>query len=78
MWWPANLEGLEVEETEEGLNFSAPRETPAGEWLHFWNSSHKNQKFFKEEIIKTLLEHADMVISNKEQLKTHSESHETK
>lgn len=78
MWWPANLEGLEVSETDEGLEFSAPNDTPAGVWLNFWNSSPHNKKFFEEEINKTLLEHAEITLSDAEQLKIHSESHETK
>ena len=62
MWWPdpKSLEEMNVEVTDDGMEFSAPEDSVCGMWLHFWNSTKERHAKFQEEMIKTLTSSCEM------------------
>jgi hypothetical protein len=69
-WWPSPeaFNDLEVTDTEEGWQLSAPDYTELAEWLTFWNQDEAHHKVFEDEFIRVLTDHANKT------LETHGEN----
>jgi hypothetical protein len=63
MWWPHStaLSDLTVEETETGLNFSAPDDTECGAWLAYFSQTAELREEFGREITTILIKHHDEI-----------------
>jgi hypothetical protein len=65
-WWPSPdaFNDLEVTDIEEGWQLSAPDFTELAEWLNYWNQSEEHHALFQTVFVKTLTDHAELVIEN--------------
>jgi hypothetical protein len=61
MFWPHPdaLNDLEVEETENGFDLSAPDDTECGEWLKHYSSTEELRLEFQAEFINALITHIE-------------------
>ena len=59
MWWPHPdaFQDLEVTETDDGWQLSAPDNSELGDWLAFWSQDEAHHTFFEKTFIDTLLSH---------------------
>ena len=60
MWWPdpSAFDDLTIEDAEHGFDLSAPDGTECADWIAHWNQDEEHHKFFKEEFVKSIIEHA--------------------
>lgn len=68
-WWPHPdaFHDLDVTDTEDGWQLSAPDGTELAEWLNYWNQSEEHHELFQAVFIQTLTDHANLVINDLEQ-----------
>ena len=68
-WWPSPdaFNDLEVTDIEEGWQLSAPDFTELAEWLNYWNQSEEHHALFQTVFVKTLADHANLVLDDLEQ-----------
>jgi len=64
MWWPdpSALDDLTVEDAEHGWDLSAPDGTECADWLGYWSQDEEHHKFFEQEFVKILIEHAERTL----------------
>lgn len=57
MWWPSPeaLKDLEIQESEDGFQFSAPPDSECGVWLSHFAQSEELREVFEAEINNCLL-----------------------
>lgn len=65
MWWPnpSALDDLTVTDAEHGWDLSAPDDTECAAWLAYWNQDEEHHKFFEQEFISILIEHANLTLN---------------
>lgn len=65
-WWPHPdaFHDLNVAETEDGWELSAPDNTELAEWLSYWSQDEEHHKLFQETFLATLIRHAESVIED--------------
>ena len=66
MWWPSPeaFEDLTVTDIETGWQLSAPDDTELAAWLNYWSQDDEHHEFFQTVFVKTLTEHAEIVLEN--------------
>ena len=64
MWWPSPgaFESLEVTDTDDGFELSAPDDSELGEWLAFWSQDEQHHTYFESVFIKILTDYANLVL----------------
>jgi hypothetical protein len=58
------MEGLHVEETPGGFQFSAPPNSECGNWLSYWAENEKRKKVFSREIMKAIMTQIEETIKS--------------
>jgi hypothetical protein len=68
-WWPHPdaFHDLDVAETEDGWQLSAPDNTELAEWLSYWSQDEEHHELFQAVFTETLINHAKFVIDQLEQ-----------
>ena len=68
-WWPSPdaFSDLTVTDIEDGWQLSAPDETELGIWLAYWNQDEEHHALFQDIFVRTLTEHANLVLNTNEQ-----------
>ena len=64
MWWPdpSAFDDLTVEDAESGFDLSAPDDSECGQWLNYWSQDEEHHKFFEQQFIQVLIEHAERTL----------------
>ena len=68
-WWPSPdaFDDLTVTDTEDGWELSAPDDSELAEWLAYWTQDEEHHSLFQTVFLKTLTDHANLIINNLEQ-----------
>lgn len=64
MWWPdpSAFDSLDVTDTEDGWQLSAPDGTECAAWLAHWNQDKEHRAVFHDAFLQILLEKSNSIL----------------